>query len=69
MRLWECGLTDLGAAVEITNGDWRAIADDLVEEGRLIGYGNLTHSWGSEWNLVDCPVATDDDQYCVVPPR
>jgi hypothetical protein len=59
MRFYECGLADLGAAVDIMNGDWRAIAVDLVEEGRLIEYGILTHSWGDEWNLVDYWVATD----------
>jgi len=59
VRYFECGLGDLGEAVELLNGWWRGFAQDLVEEGLLIDYGILTHSWGDEWNLVDYFVTTD----------
>lgn len=59
VRYFECGLGDLGDAVELLNGAWRRLADDLVEEGLLVDYGILTHSWGDEWNLVDWFAATD----------
>ncbi len=59
VRYFECPLGDLGDAVRLLNGEWRAIAMDLIDEGMLIDYGILTHSWGDEWNLVDYFVATD----------
>ena len=59
MRYFACGLADLDDAVEILNGTWREVADELVEEGLLLGYGILTHAWGDEWNLVDYYTAAD----------
>jgi hypothetical protein len=53
VRYFECGLGDLGDAVRLVNGDWRPIAQELIDEGMLLDYGLLTHSWGDEWNLVD----------------
>jgi hypothetical protein len=26
------------------------VLDELLEEGKLLGWGILTHSWGDEWN-------------------
>ncbi len=59
VRYFECPLGDLGDAVRLLNGEWREIAMDLIDEGLLIDYGILTHSWGDEWNLVDYFVTTD----------
>lgn len=59
VRYFECGLADLGEAVEMLNGSWRGYAEELIEEGLLVDYGILTHSWGDEWNLVDWFAATD----------
>ncbi|HUF28930.1 MAG TPA: hypothetical protein VMM18_18255 [Gemmatimonadaceae bacterium] len=28
------------------------VLDELVREGRLMGWGVLTHAWGDEWNYV-----------------
>ena len=28
------------------------VLDELVREGRLLGWGVLTHAWGDEWNFV-----------------
>jgi len=62
-RYFECGLADLGEAVEILNGSWRGFAEELVEQGLLVDYGILTHSWGDEWNLVDWFAATDQEAF------
>ena len=32
--------------------------DELVREGRLLGWGVLTHGWGDEWNYVIYYTAT-----------
>lgn len=59
VRFFECGLGDLDEAVRLLNGEWREIAGELVDEGRLLDYGILTHAWGDEWNLLDYYVAED----------
>ncbi len=57
VRYFECGLGDLGDAVRLLNGEWRPIAQQLIDEGMLLDYGILTHAWGDEWNLLDYYVA------------
>lgn len=48
----KCSFTGL----EEVNKWWRATAapilDDLVRQGRLVGWGVLAHAWGDEWNSV-----------------
>lgn len=63
MRYYQCGVGDLDEAVAILNGTWREVADELVSEGVLLGYGILTHAWGDEWNLVDYIVAADMEAF------
>jgi hypothetical protein len=65
MRYFECGLGDLGDAVQLLNEEWRPVAQELVDEGVLIAYGILTHGWGDEWNLIDYYVATDTQAFHV----
>lgn len=31
----------------------RPIVEEMVEEGKFLDYGILTHAWGDEWNVVD----------------
>lgn len=57
VRYFECGLGELGDAVSLLNEEWRPIAQQLIDEGMLLDYGILTHSWGDEWNLLDYYVA------------
>jgi hypothetical protein len=57
VRYFECGLGELGDAVRLVNEEWRPIAQQLIDEGMLLDYGILTHSWGDEWNLLDYYVA------------
>lgn len=63
VRFYQCGLADLDEAVEILNGTWREIANELVAEGALMDYGILTHAWGDEWNLVDYFAAADIESF------
>ena len=53
MRYFQCEMGETGDAIDVLNGQWRSIMNDLEEEGMIQGYGILTHSWGDEWNLVD----------------
>jgi hypothetical protein len=53
VRYFECDLGATGEAIQFLNGNWRQVANELVEEGMLFDYGILTHAWGDEWNVVD----------------
>jgi hypothetical protein len=53
LRYFACDLGQTGAAVQILNGAWRDVMEDLKDEGMIQGYGILTHAWGDEWNLMD----------------
>ena len=50
MRYFKCN--PQGAAVAMFQ-EGRAVAQEMVEEGKFISYGILTHNWGDEWNVVD----------------
>ena len=63
MRYYQCGVGDLDDAVGLLGGTWRDVADELVAEGVLLGYGILTHAWGDEWNLVDYIAAADMESF------
>lgn len=30
------------------------VAEAMVSDGLLLGYGVMQHAWGDEWNWVDC---------------
>ncbi len=45
-------LAKMGRFVEITNEYFVPAFDKLVDEGKLMGWGYLTHAWGDEWNVV-----------------
>ena len=53
MRYFECGLGNTARAVELLNGEWRDVMDELEDEGMIQGFGILTHAWGDEWNVMD----------------
>ncbi len=52
-------LTMMGRYLEITNEYWAPGFDKLVDEGKLINWGYITHAWGDEWNVVVHYVAKD----------
>ena len=52
-------LAQMGRYVELTNEYWAPSFDKLVDEGKLISWGFITHAWGDEWNIVIHYVAKD----------
>jgi len=36
---------------------WQPIAQELVNEGKLVSYGSAYHHWGDEWNVLQWYVA------------
>lgn len=63
VRYFKCAGADVGEAAEMLNGDFRPIANQLIDEGKLLDYGILTHYWGDDWNLVDYFVAEDLESF------
>ncbi len=45
-------LAKIDRYVEINNEYFAPVLDKLVDEGKLIGWGYLTHAWGDEWNIL-----------------
>lgn len=52
-------LAKIGRYVEIMNEYWAPGFDKLVDEGKLISWGYLTHAWGDEWNIFEHFTAKD----------
>jgi hypothetical protein len=52
-------LAKMDRYVEITDEYWTPVFDKLVDEGKLINWGYITHAWGDEWNIVVHYVAKD----------
>jgi len=52
-------LAKMESYVELTNEYWAPSFYKLVDEGKLISWGFLTHAWGDEWNIVVHYVAKD----------
>jgi hypothetical protein len=52
----------LDAVARLDSAGLRAfypVLDEVVREGRLLGWGVLTHNWGDEWNFVIYYTATN----------
>ena len=56
-------LAQMGRYVELTNEYWAPSFDKLVDEGKLISWGFITHAWGDEWNIVIHYVAKDFETF------
>ena len=44
---------------ELSEKYWNPVFDKLVDEGKLDEVGNLSHSWGDEWNVATYYKAKD----------
>jgi hypothetical protein len=52
-------LANVGRWVELNNKYWAPHFDKLVDDGKLISWGVITHAWGDEWSVVVHYVAKD----------
>ncbi len=59
VEYWKCDYSKLGIIAQVTDSLVIPIAQELVNEGRLVSYGMLTHNWGDEWNVVFYQTAAD----------
>lgn len=55
----KCDFSTLGDLNDYFRANAAPILDELVAEGRLIGWGVLGHLWGDEWNNIVYYSATD----------
>lgn len=44
-------MADMGKANKMIDEIFAPILNQLVDEGMLLGWGQLNHAWGDEWNL------------------
>ena len=56
---WKCDWTKLGTIAQSNDSLRTPIAQELVNEGKLINYGMLTHDFADEWNVVTYRTAAD----------
>ena len=55
----KCKLDKLAEIQAFADSAWIPIAQELVNDGALIGVGSAFHHWGDEWNVVYWYVAED----------
>lgn len=53
----KCDMAKLGEIRAFADSAWMPIAQELVNEGKLMAYHSAFHSWGDEWNVVYIYVA------------
>ncbi len=53
VRYWKCDSGALPQLREMFQSQVVPIAEAMVSDGLLLGYGVLQHAWGDEWNWVD----------------
>ena len=41
----------------------RPVAQDMIEEGKFIDYGVLSHNWGDEWSVADYFIIDNLDDF------
>jgi hypothetical protein len=57
---FKCSLATQEQFAQARRASWTPVMDQAVREGRLLGYGELAHAWGDEWNYVHYFTARDE---------
>ena len=52
LAFWKCDWAEFGNLAEVTDSIWTPIAQELVDEGKLLYFQLLRHNWSDEWNFV-----------------
>ena len=52
LLMWKCNFAEMNNIVQVSDSLTVPIAQELVDEGKLIYYQMLTHDWADEWNVV-----------------
>ena len=60
VRYFKCNPT--GVAIRMFQRT-RHVAQEMVDEGKFVDYGILSHNWGDEWNVVDYTVVDGIAEY------
>jgi hypothetical protein len=55
----KCKMDKLADIQAFADSAWIPVAQELVNEGQLMGAGSAFHAWGDEWNVVYWYVAED----------
>ena len=57
---FKCNFATEEQFAQARRASWTPVFDQAVREGRLLGYGELAHKWGDEWNYVHYFTARDE---------
>ncbi len=55
----KCALEKQEQIRQMSDSMWLPVAQELVNEGKLLGAGSAYHAWGDEWNVVFWYTASD----------
>ena len=53
----KCDFSKQERLQQMIDSVWQPIAQELVNEGKLVSYGSAYHHWGDEWNVLQWYVA------------
>ena len=52
LAFWKCDWVEYGNLGQVVDSVWTPIAQELVDEGKLLYFQLLRHTWSDEWNFV-----------------
>ena len=52
LAFWKCDWAEFGNIAQVTDSIWTPIAQELIDEGKLLYFQLLRHNWSDEWNFV-----------------
>ncbi len=52
LNFWKCDYAEFGNMPQVVDSIWTPIAQESVNEGKLLYFQLLRHHWSDEWNFV-----------------
>ena len=52
LNFWKCDYAEFANMPQVVDSIWTPIAQESVDEGKLLYFQLLRHDWSDEWNFV-----------------
>ena len=52
LAFWKCDWAEYGNLGQVVDSVWTPIAQELVNEGKLLYFQLLRHTWSDDWNFI-----------------
>jgi hypothetical protein len=59
LEMWKCQWDKVGVLAQVADSLQVPIAQELIDEGKLLSFGMLAHDFADEWNVVYYTRAVD----------